>query len=149
VIEAHVPVPGTPHELTVLVNTREARALAPDAVSLGAAVGQILGSSGAAAVVVKDSARGCLVLTAERTTVTRVDPYPTRSVWPLGSGDVFAAGYASAWANGADPVEAARVASGSAAWWCGTRVNQVPAEIPGRDSGESGAGGRRGRAGSS
>ncbi len=56
-IEAHVPVPGTPHELTVLVNTREARALAPDAVSLGAAVGQILGSSGAAAVVVKDSAR--------------------------------------------------------------------------------------------
>ena len=42
---------------------------------------------------------------------------------------MFAAGCASAWASGADPVTAARVASGAAAWWCGTRVSQVPAEI--------------------
>lgn len=119
----------TADELTVVANAREARALAPAAASLAVAARQILGSSGATAVVVKDSARGCLVLTAAGTTVTKVGPYPTRSVWPVGSGDVFAAGYASAWGSGADPVEAARVASGSAAWWCGTRVHQVPAAI--------------------
>lgn len=119
----------TADELAIIANAREARALAPGAVSLGSAASQILASSGAAAVVVKDSARGSLVVLAGDTAVTRVGPHPTRSVWPLGSGDVFAAGYASAWANGADPVEAARVGSGSAAWWCGTRVSQVPAEI--------------------
>lgn len=119
----------TADELTVVANAREARALAPAADSLSAAAGQILANSGAAAVVVKDSACGCLVVTADGATVTRVGPYPTRSVWPLGSGDIFAAGYATAWANGADPVEAARVGSGSAAWWCGTRVNRVPAAI--------------------
>jgi hypothetical protein len=115
-------------EMTIVANAREARALAPTATSLDGAARQILNINGVTAVVVKDSARGCLVLT-EGQPVTKVGPYPTRSVWPLGSGDVFAAGYTRAWADGANPVEAARVASGSAAWWCGTRVNQVPAEI--------------------
>lgn len=119
----------TADELTIVANAREARALAPAAASLSAAARQILANAGAAAVVVKDSARGCLVLTAGAATATGVGPYPTRTVWPLGSGDVFAAGYASAWASGADPVEAARVASGSAAWWCATRLSEVPAEI--------------------
>lgn len=119
----------TADEMTIVANARETRALAPGTASLDAAARQILSTSGAVAVVVKDSSRGCLVLTAGQTVVTKVGPYPTRSVWPLGSGDVFAAGYTSAWAEGADPVEAARVASGSAAWWCGTRVNQVPVSI--------------------
>lgn len=119
----------TADELTVVANAREARALAPAAGSLSAAAEQILARSDAVAVVVKDSACGCLVVTANGRTVTRVGPYPTSSVWPLGSGDLFAAGYAAAWASSADPVEAARVASGSAAWWCGTKVNEVPAAI--------------------
>jgi hypothetical protein len=119
----------TADEMTIVANARETRALAPDAPSLDAAARQILGNNGVDAVVVKDSTRGCLVVTAAQSVATKVGPYPTKSVWPLGSGDVFAAGYSSAWANGADPVEAARVASGSAAWWCGTRVNQVPPQI--------------------
>jgi hypothetical protein len=116
-------------ELTVVANARETRSLAPGASSLVEAARQLLRSSGSAAVVVKDSARGCFVQTAGTDEVHRIGPYPTRSVWPLGSGDVFAAGYAHAWCSGADPVEAARVASSSAAWWCGTRITQVPAAI--------------------
>jgi hypothetical protein len=116
-------------ELAIVANAREVRALAPGTTSLAEASRFVINSSGAVAVVVKDSARGCLVLTASHDEITRVGPYPTRSVWPLGSGDVFAAGYFHAWAAGADPVEAARVGSSSAAWWCGTRNSRVPAEI--------------------
>ena len=112
-----------------MANAREARALAPTANNLTEVTRQILNSSGAMVVVVKDSARGCMVLTGPGSSITRVGPYPTRSVWPLGSGDVFAAGYAWAWGKGADPVEAARVASSSAAWWCCTRTSRVPPEI--------------------
>jgi hypothetical protein len=85
---------------------------------------------GAEVVVVKDSCRGCLVVTRDAAPI-RVSPHPTPSVWPLGSGDVFAAGFAYAWGIGADPAEAARVASNSAAWWCGTGVKEVPASILG------------------
>jgi len=42
---------------------------------------------------------------------------------------VFAAGFAHAWDRGADPVEAARVASNCAAWWCGSRRAVVPTEL--------------------
>lgn len=116
-------------QLTVVANARETRALASGTAGLADAAVQVLTRSGAEAVVVKDSARGCFVVTKEHVEPERIGPYPTRTVWPLGSGDVFAAGYAHAWSVGADPVEAARVASSSAAWWCGTRVSRIPPEI--------------------
>jgi len=114
-------------ELTVVANAREMRALA-QAADLADSARQVMNSRNVVAVVVKDSARGCLVLTSSDDTPRKVGPYPTRSVWPLGSGDIFASGYAYAWSEGADPIEAARVASSSAAWWCGTRNSRVPAE---------------------
>lgn len=116
-------------ELAVVLNAGEARALTGRNVSLHDAAHQILALTGAEAVVIKDSGRGCLVLTRGQETSERVGPYPTRSVWPLGSGDVFAAGFAHAWTVGADPLEAARVASRCAAYWCGTRRSQLPAEL--------------------
>jgi hypothetical protein len=115
-------------ELTVVANAREIRALA-QTDDLADSARRVMNSQSVVAVVVKDSARGCLVLTTSDEAPTKVGPHPTRSVWPLGSGDIFASGYAHAWSNGADPVEAARVASSSAAWWCGTRNSRVPAEI--------------------
>lgn len=118
-----------PDELVVVANAREARALAPGSASLEDAGHRIMHDANALTVVIKDSARGCIVLQRDADTAERVGPFPTRSVWPLGSGDVFAAGFAAAWDYGADPVEAARVASSSAAWWCGTRSSRVPAEI--------------------
>lgn len=77
-------------------------------------------------VVVKRGAVGATIVTAD---VTHVGPHPTMSVWPIGSGDVFAGAFAHCWGGGADAVEAARTASAAAAWWCGTKVMTVPAEI--------------------
>jgi hypothetical protein len=115
---------------TVIANAREARALAGGTTELASAARQVRAASGAIAVVVKDGARGCLVLTGDGDgSLTRVGPYPTRSVWPLGSGDVFAAAYTHAWDQDAEPVEAARIASSSAAWRCGTRATVVAPQV--------------------
>lgn len=78
-------------------------------------------------VVVKRGAVGCTVIYGD--IVEHVGPHPTRTVWPIGSGDVFAAGFADAWGRGADPVEAARIGSAAASWWCGTRSPTVPRDI--------------------
>jgi ATP-dependent protease HslVU (ClpYQ) peptidase subunit len=116
--------------ITVLANARETRALARGTSDLASAARQVRAASRAVTVVVKDGARGCLVLTGDGDgSIARVGPYPTRSVWPLGSGDVFAAAYAHAWDQSAEPVEAARIASHSAAWWCGTRATVVAPQL--------------------
>ena len=115
-------------EISIVANVREVFGLAQGADDLEAAALAVRKLYGAAAVVVKGAARGCLVVDGDGT-VSRVGPYPTRSVWPLGSGDVFAAAYAHAWSAGASPVEAARVGSSCAAWWCATRSVRLPAEL--------------------
>lgn len=116
-------------ELAVVLNSREARALTGANVELDNAAQQILRNTKAEVVVVKDSGRGCRVLQRGWDATERVGPYPTRSVWPLGSGDVFAAGFTYAWGTGADAVEAARIASRCAAFWCGTRRSRLPAAL--------------------
>jgi len=116
-------------QIALLVNAREARALVGGHMSLAQAARDLLGRSSAEVVVVKDSGRGCIVAERDQEHTTRVGPFPTRSVWPLGSGDVFAAGFTYAWGRGADPVEAARIASSCAAWWCGTRQSRIPEEV--------------------
>ncbi|MCF6511670.1 hypothetical protein E9564_07690 [Blastococcus sp. MG754427] len=118
----------TGDRLGVVANARETSALAGGILDPARAAQQVLTRSGAEVVVVKEAGRGCLVVT-EGAEPVRVGPHPTRTVWPLGSGDVFAAGFTHAWDSGADPVEAARVASNAAAWWCGTRRDRVPPEI--------------------
>jgi hypothetical protein len=128
---AGLDLAGMEHQrLTVVANARETRALAGGVQDLTLAARQILTDSGASTVVVKDSGRGCLVLSADTgQEPVRIGPSPTAKVWPLGSGDVFAAGFAHATSTGADPVEAARVASNSAAWWCGTRRSKIDPRI--------------------
>lgn len=76
------------------------------------------------AVVLRAGALGCLV--ADKNGIHSVPPHPTASVWTLGSGDVFSSAFATAWFEGADPVEAANVASNATAWWCGTRRSTIP-----------------------
>lgn len=86
----------------------------------------VLGASRSDVVVAKLGAVGALVVADG--TEERVGPVPTGSVWPIGSGDAFSAGFAWAWAaNGADPVEAAEVGSATAAAWCSTRSMPVVA----------------------
>jgi 1D-myo-inositol 3-kinase len=56
--------------------------------------------------------RGCELLAGGR--AARVGVYPTTAVEPTGAGDVFAAGMLLALAEGADPVEAARLGAAAA-----------------------------------
>jgi Nucleoside 2-deoxyribosyltransferase/pfkB family carbohydrate kinase len=77
-------------------------------------------------VVTKAGARGALVTTAAGQ--EWVGSYPTEHVWPIGSGDVFAAGFAWAWGSeSATPVEAARAGSSAAAHWCNSERLNLPA----------------------
>lgn len=112
-------------ELALVCNSNEIRALSEVADPVEAAV-TARARYGADVVVVKRGAVGATIVTAD---VTHVGPHPTMSVWPIGSGDVFAGAFAHRWGGGGDAVEAARVASAAAAWWCGTKVMTVPAEI--------------------
>lgn len=117
--------------LVVVGNAREIRALAEGEHDLQVAAARVAAETDAVGVIVKDSARGCLVVDRASDRIVRVGAYPTRSVWPIGSGDVFAAGFTHAWEGGATLAEAAAVGSASAAWWCATRVFAVPPEILG------------------
>jgi len=105
--------------LAVIANTAETRAMT-DERDLAAAARRLRELAGADVVVTKRAARGALVTTAEYQEL--VGPWPTPRVWPVGSGDVFAAGFAWAWLQaGAEPVEAARVGSHAASRWCSER----------------------------
>jgi sugar/nucleoside kinase (ribokinase family) len=88
----------------------------------------ILESGGVDVVITKRAMRGALVTTAEGQRT--VSPRRTRSVWPIGSGDAFAAGFAWAWAErGLDPFESAEIASRVAGRWCSTSSFEIPAEV--------------------
>lgn len=107
--------------LAVVANAAETRALSGHADGdLADAAEDLRGMHDAEVVVVKNGARGALVVTADGRAA--VGPHPTGSVWPLGSGDVFAAAFAHAWGRrNADPVEAARAASAAVSLWCADR----------------------------
>lgn len=93
---------------------------------LAEAARQLLDRTGAEVVVTKRAARGSIVTTADGQ--EEVGLWPTETVWPIGSGDVFAAGFAWAWAQeDMAPVQAARVGSHLASRWCGEQRRQMTA----------------------
>lgn len=112
-------------QLALVCNSNEIRALSEVADPVEAAV-TARARYGADVVVVKRGAVGAAIVTAD---VTHIGPHPTMSVWPIGSGDVFAGAFALRWGGGDDAVEAARAASAATAWWCGTKAMPVPAAI--------------------
>ncbi len=114
--------------LALVANTEETRAMSAERdVAVGAR--KLLKTTGAEVVITKQAARGALVTTARRQ--ERIGPWPTSTVWPIGSGDVFAAGFAWAWMQaGAEPLEAARVGSYAASRWCSRRsLDLTPADF--------------------
>jgi nucleoside 2-deoxyribosyltransferase len=121
-------------ETCVVLNAGEVRTFgrSPD---LSAAVSTVFADSGASVVVVKSGATGCVVFEQGGPAGgIAVGACPTPTVWPLGSGDTFAAGFAHAWGAGADAVESARVGSASAAYWCSTKSPTLPAWVLGGDA---------------
>lgn len=117
--------------LAVVANRSETLQLARGANALGSAAHRVLADVGADAVITKQGAAGCLVTWREGDEVRQhtVGAFPTQRVWPIGSGDVFSAGFAYALDSGADYVEAARVGSRSAAHWCATRQPDLPEAV--------------------
>lgn len=105
--------------LALVANSAETQSMTGE-TNLAAAAMRLLESTPAEVVVTKRAARGCLVTTAK--SQEEVGLWPTSRVWPIGSGDVFAAGFAWAWAQeDMDPVEAARLGSHLTSLWCGQR----------------------------
>lgn len=115
-------------ELALVLNSGEVRAFG-GSQDIATAAAALFDQTPAGVIVVKGGAAGCLVYERSTPDPHHVPACPTRCVWPLGSGDTFAAGFTAAWSAGADAVEAAMVGSASAAYWCSTLDHVLPEEI--------------------
>jgi nucleoside 2-deoxyribosyltransferase len=118
--------------LAIVANRAETLALGDatgetDEERLTSAARQLIDRYGAEVVVTKRAAQGALVTTADD--VKRIGVFPTTRVYPIGSGDVFAAGFAWAWTTAEhDPSESARIGSRLASLWCEHRSLSIPAD---------------------
>lgn len=112
-------------ELHLVLNAREARGASGANDPEAAARTLLEAHPDARSVVVKLAARGALVM-PRGTAPVLVNPVPSRTVAALGTGDLFAAGYLSALADGADAVEAARHASAGVGYMSATSSIHLP-----------------------
>lgn len=89
----------------------------------------LLTQSGCQVAVIKCGSRGAMV--AEGDQVEWVPAFETEFVWPIGSGDVFAAVFAYEWAVKQTAAKtAALIASQSTAFYCENRHLIFPADFP-------------------
>lgn len=119
-------VSGSSPRIAYVLNGAEAQKLAnienPEEAAL-----KIASESGAEVVVIKRGARGALVCTDGR--CERIPAYRTPRIWPIGSGDVFAAVFAARWGvEGSPALEAATEASRAAALYVNDRVLPIPGD---------------------
>ncbi len=81
------------------------------------------------AVVIKCGSHGCVV--AEDGRLHRVPAFRTDHVWPIGSGDVFAAVFAKAWASDRQAArDAAELASKATAFFCNSMSLEFSKDFP-------------------
>lgn len=86
---------------------------------------QLLHQEKAEVVIVKASSVGAYVV--DKSGVCQVPAYWTAGVFPIGSGDFFAASFTKFWAvDGLSPNEAADLASRATAMYVGWRCEQIP-----------------------
>ena len=110
--------------LSYVLNQNEARKISKSDTNDGAAE-FLLRQSCVQVVVIKGGAFGATVYTS--TSKDTLAAYRTETVWPIGSGDVFAAVFAHFWAvENESPVLAAKYASRGAALYCGKK--KIPLE---------------------
>jgi nucleoside 2-deoxyribosyltransferase len=113
--------------LAIVANRREAMMLTREH-SLHNMGRILLEQSSADVVVIKRGPVGATVITPEE--ITTVPAFRVDNVWPLGSGDVFAAVFAHFWAEqNVSPVDAAYMASLATAYYCNTQSLPITAEI--------------------
>jgi nucleoside 2-deoxyribosyltransferase len=113
---------STAKHLALVLNLSEARRMSGKRNGTPQDIAEHLASSEQAeAVVIKMGPQGALVWHGGRTST--VPAFKSKSVWKLGSGDVFAATFAAAWMSlRLEPVEAATLASKATAHYCEHRV---------------------------
>ncbi|MDT7542428.1 MAG: hypothetical protein QOE33_2332 [Acidobacteriota bacterium] len=122
---------STAERLAIVANLRECVSLAKNTYT-GAEIEQlgkaVLDEEGAEVVVIKRGSFGLTVVTATET--KNLPAFRTERVWPIGSGDVFAAVFAYHWADAkSDVFEAAQIASLSTAYYCQTKSLPIPTDI--------------------
>lgn len=123
----HFRSPHRPGRLAYVLNGAEAKRLGR-AEDLNVASRRIADEAGANVVVVKCGARGALVLADGE--FSSVPAYEARSVWPIGSGDVFAAIFAARWAvQGVPAPQAANEASRATADYVANRTLPIPRSV--------------------
>lgn len=123
--------------LAVVANVRETLALAGESPTqdvrredtIRRAARRLL-ADGASVVVVKRGARGASVFEAASPDGVVVPAYYARTVWPIGSGDVFAAVFAEQWAVRGHPASlAAQEASAATARFCASQVLPIAPDL--------------------
>ena len=114
---------STAQHLAIVLNSWEGRQLT--GFNDQEAIGQQLLADGAAVVVIKQGSAGASVFTTDGR--SHVPAYQTKSVWPIGSGDIFSAVFAHYWAEQRqNPVDAAAQASLATAYYCQTQALPIP-----------------------
>ena len=117
---------GLAPRLAYVLNSVEARKIV-GVDDPAEAAARIVAQYGANVVVIKRGPWGALVY--ENGYHKRIPAYKTDSVWPIGSGDVFAAVFAARWAGqDLSAVEAATEASRAAALYVNNRVLPILSE---------------------
>lgn len=119
---------STAKRLAIVSNRSEGRLLTgerdPHRIAAALAAAQ-----GCEAVVVKCGSYGCVV--SDRGQTSHIPAFRTEKVWPIGSGDVFAAVFAKFWANDGKPAaEAAEMASKATAFFCNTVSLELGVDFP-------------------
>lgn len=111
-------------QLAMVANFREASQLTGARTAEDAAQ-VFLKEHDAEVVVIKLGSRGCLVATTKDS--IQVPAFKTDHVWPIGSGDVFAATFAYYWGQQKLPAgKSALMASKSTAYYCATKTLPIP-----------------------
>ena len=119
-----------PSRLAYVLNRTEAKRLGMND-DVEAAIRKISQDSRADVVIVKQGPRGALVFAGGQ--FAAVPAYESKSVWPIGSGDVFASVFAALWgAQGMSAAEAADSASRATAEYVGNRT--LPIAVSAMDS---------------
>jgi len=115
-------------ELAVIANQREAALLSGCKGSPADLVVSLQKREKADIAIIKLGPRGCIL--ADKKRLINIPAYETDFVWPLGSGDVFAAFFTYGWAElDLTPEEACRLASKAAAYYCNSRALPIPKDF--------------------